>query len=39
MDVKDSDDVSYRECAKQGKLSKSWNSFYFAIAAKNSADD
>jgi hypothetical protein len=38
-DVKDSDDVSYRECAKQGKLSKNWNSHYFAIATKNSPDD
>lgn len=37
--VKDSDDVSYRDCAKQGKVSKTWNSHHFAIAAKNSPDE
>lgn len=37
--VKDSDDVSYRDCAKQNKSSKTWNTHYLALAAKNSADE
>ena len=34
--VKDSDDVSYRECAKQGLMNKQWKNHHFAVAAKNS---
>jgi len=37
--VKDSDDVSYRACAMQGKVSKSWNSYHLGVASKNSADE
>lgn len=37
--VKDSDDVSYRECSKQGKINMNWKEHHFAIAAKNSLDD
>ena len=37
--VKDSDDVSYRECTKAGKLSKSWDNHYLAIATKNTDND
>jgi len=37
--VKDSDDVSYRQCAKQGLISKTWTSHNLAIAAKNSMSD
>ena len=37
--VKDSDDVSYRECSKQGKINMNWKQYHFAIAAKNSLDD
>ena len=37
--VKDSDDVSYRACSKQGFQNKNWFRHYFAIAAKNSPND
>ena len=38
--VKDSDDVSYRECAAQAKINQQWaNEYYFAVAAKNTLDD
>ena len=37
--VKDSDDVSYRACAKQAKINKNWDLHHFAVAAKNSVDD
>lgn len=37
--VKDSDDVSYRTCSKQGKINKNWDIHHFAVAAKNSLDD
>lgn len=38
--VKDSDDVSYRDCATQPKINKNWaNEYYFAVAAKNTKDD
>ena len=36
---KDSDDVSYRDCSKQGKINMNWKQYHFAIAAKNSLDD
>ena len=39
VQVKDSDDVSYRQCTKQGKINKNWNKHHFAIAAKNSPSD
>ena len=39
VEVKDSDDVSYRECSQQTQLNKSWNKWAFALAAKNSLDD
>lgn len=37
--VKDSDDVSYRHCVRQGLMSKNWSNHNFAIAAKNSPSD
>ena len=39
VDVKDSDDVSYRECSQQMIMNKSWAKYNFALAAKNSKDD
>ena len=39
MDVKDSDDVSYRECSQQMIMNKSWAKYNFALATKNSKDD
>ena len=39
VDVKDSDDVSYRECSQQLIMNKSWQSYKFAMAAKNSNDE
>ena len=37
--VKDSDDVSYRPCTKQGFKTKDLGPHYFAIAAKNSLSE
>ena len=39
VDVKDSDDVSYRECSQQLVMNKSWQTYKFAIATKNTNDD
>ena len=39
MEVKDSDDVSYRECSQQVQQNKTWKKWAFALAAKNSLDD
>ena len=39
MEVKDSDDVSYRECSQQVQQNKNWKKWAFALAAKNSLDD
>ena len=39
VDVKDSDDVSYRECSQQLIMNKSWSKYNFALATKNSKDD
>ena len=39
VDVKDSDDVSYRECSQQLIQNKAWQSYNFALATKNSKDD
>ena len=37
--VKDSDDVFYRQCNNQGRINRHWKEYNLAIAAKNSADD
>ena len=39
VEVKDSDDVSYRECSTQLIINKGWNQYNFAVAARNSNDD
>jgi len=39
VEVKDSDDVSYRECSSQMQQNKAWKNWKFALAAKNSIDD
>ena len=39
VDVKDSDDVGYRECSQQLVMNKSWQSYKFGIATKNTNDD
>ena len=39
VEVKDSDDVSYRECSTQLIINKGWNQYNFAVAARNSKDD
>ena len=39
VEVKDSDDVQYRECSQQLIINKGWSSYNFALAAMNSKDD
>ena len=37
--VKDSDDVFYRQCNNQGRINRHWKEYNLAFAAKNSVDD
>ena len=39
VEIKDSDDVSYKECSQQLIINKSWSQYNFALAARNSQDD
>ena len=39
VEIKDSDDVSYKECSQQLIINKSWSQYNFALAARNSKDD